>query len=206
MSLGPRFFALIPAAGKSRRMGRPKLSLPLGDRTVLEHVVGRFRQAGVREVLVVLSPQLTDLEPLATRAGAVTLVMDQQTPDMRATIQTGLQWLLDHRDLNQDYWFLSPADHPTLVAGVVEALQKAISSYPDSSIFIPTYRDQRGHPALVSSEHIRPILEIPEGQGVNRYFRSRGDVTREIPYAKEEILWDLDTPEEYERLRELWSS
>ncbi len=33
-------FAVVPAAGRASRMGRPKLSLPLGGRTVLEHVVG----------------------------------------------------------------------------------------------------------------------------------------------------------------------
>ena len=40
-------FALIPAAGRSRRMGRPKLALPLAGRSVLEHVVGALQQAGV---------------------------------------------------------------------------------------------------------------------------------------------------------------
>ncbi len=40
-------FALIPAAGKSARMGRPKLTLPLGGRTVLEHVVTALRRGGV---------------------------------------------------------------------------------------------------------------------------------------------------------------
>ena len=38
-------FALIPAAGKSTRMGRPKLALPLGEKTVLEHVIAALRQA-----------------------------------------------------------------------------------------------------------------------------------------------------------------
>ena len=32
-------FAVVPACGHSTRMGRPKLALPLGDRTVIERVV-----------------------------------------------------------------------------------------------------------------------------------------------------------------------
>ena len=40
-----RTFGLIPAAGKSRRMGRPKLMLPLGDSTVLEQVFAAVRKA-----------------------------------------------------------------------------------------------------------------------------------------------------------------
>ena len=31
--------AIIPAAGHSRRIGRPEAVLPLGDLTVIEHVI-----------------------------------------------------------------------------------------------------------------------------------------------------------------------
>ena len=51
-----RTFGLIPAAGKSRRMGRPKLTLPLAARTVLEAVLDTVRQGGVETVLVVVGP------------------------------------------------------------------------------------------------------------------------------------------------------
>ena len=32
-------FAIVPACGHSTRMGRPKLALPFGERTVIEHIV-----------------------------------------------------------------------------------------------------------------------------------------------------------------------
>ena len=38
-------YAVVPAAGRSSRMGRPKLSLPLGERTVLEQVILALRKA-----------------------------------------------------------------------------------------------------------------------------------------------------------------
>src|SRR5437660_9758870 len=89
-------FALIPAAGESRRMGRPKLTLPLGDRTVLEHVIMALRQAGLEHILVVAGPHSADVAALAHQAGASTLVLPQQTPDMRATVEQGLVWLETH--------------------------------------------------------------------------------------------------------------
>ena len=61
-------FAIIPAAGHSTRMGRPKLSLPLGERTVLEHVIAALRQGGVDHVLVVVAPHVAELVPLANAA------------------------------------------------------------------------------------------------------------------------------------------
>src|SRR5438477_2553793 len=87
-----RTFALLPAAGTSSRMGRPKLALPLGERTVLERVLDSLHSAEVIDILVVLGPQVANLGPLAEKCGAKTLLLEQQTPDMRATIQCGLEW------------------------------------------------------------------------------------------------------------------
>ena len=38
-SANPRFFAIIPAAGYSRRMGAPKLLLPFRNATVIDHKI-----------------------------------------------------------------------------------------------------------------------------------------------------------------------
>ena len=55
-------YGLIPAAGKSSRMGRPKLSLMLGERTVLTHVLDSLREGGVAQTLVVVGPQSGDAD------------------------------------------------------------------------------------------------------------------------------------------------
>ena len=62
--------AVVPAAGKSRRMGRSKLTLPLGGRNVLEWALAGLRQGGVEQVLVVVGPGEAQLVPSAEAAGA----------------------------------------------------------------------------------------------------------------------------------------
>src|ERR1700676_510772 len=110
-----RTFALLPAAGTSSRMGRPKLALPLGERTVLERVLDAVRSAQVTDILVVLGPQVADLKFRAEEAGARTLLLDRQTADMRATVQCGLDWLEKYeRPDDDDAFLLLPPDHPTL--------------------------------------------------------------------------------------------
>src|SRR4051812_30349558 len=93
----PRTFALIPAPGKSARMGRPKLALPLGGCTILERVIAALRGAGVDTVLVVLAPHSHDLIDLARATGAEVLALPEETPDMRATVERGLDWLAERR-------------------------------------------------------------------------------------------------------------
>ena len=90
--------AVVPAAGHSSRMGRPKLALPLGDRTVLEHVVAALRDGGAAHVVVVIGPHVPELVPLAESAGADVCRLPEATADMRATVEHGLRWLEDrHR-------------------------------------------------------------------------------------------------------------
>ena len=45
--------AVVLAAGLSRRMGRPKMTLPWGETTVIGQVVQVLDQAGVDEIVVV---------------------------------------------------------------------------------------------------------------------------------------------------------
>jgi molybdenum cofactor cytidylyltransferase len=197
----PRTFALIPAAGQSRRMGRPKLSLPLGDRTVVEHVIAAFRQAGVADILLVLAPHTAELAPLADKAGANILLLPAATPDMRATVQAGLAHLeQQHRPSPADFWFLVPADHPTLESLLIAEMLAARSAQADASIFIPTWQGRRGHPALIAWQHVAGMCGLPADQGLNRYLRQHTEQTRELPAASADVLCDLDTPEDYQRL------
>lgn len=198
-------FALLPAGGLSTRMGRPKLSLPLGGRTVLEQVIRTLRRAAVEHILVVLGPHAADLAAPAANAGALVEVLAAPTPDMRATVVHGLRWLEQRfHPQPEDFWLLIPADHPALAASVVQALQESRRQRPERSIFIPTFNGQRGHPALLAWQHVAAIHALPRDQGLNRYFRLQQSATQEVPVDSPAVLTDLDTPEDYERLLRDW--
>jgi molybdenum cofactor cytidylyltransferase len=194
-------FAVIPAAGKSVRMGRPKLLLPLGDRTILERVIASLREAGVEQVLVVVGPHVPQLAPLAQSAGAHVLRLAEETPDMRATVEAGLRWLEERfRPRPDDRWLLVPADHPTLVPMVVRTLLQERAAIDDASIVIPTHDGRRGHPALIDWKHVAGMRALPAGSGLNVYLREHAAETREVPVDSPDVLCDLDTPDDYERL------
>ncbi|MFO0843448.1 MAG: nucleotidyltransferase family protein [Gemmataceae bacterium] len=192
---------LIPAAGHSRRMGRPKLGLPVAGKTVLEHVVAALLDSGVNPVLVVLGPHVADLSDAARAAGASVLLLPWPTPDMRATIERGLEWLDETlRPNDDDDWLLSPGDHPTLEVTVVRALLAARAAHPDKTVIVPTYEGRRGHPAVVRWRLVAGLRAHPPGEGLNTYFRARATETLEWPVSSGSVVEDLDTPEDYERL------
>ena len=49
----PNISAIILAAGKSQRMGQPKMLLPWKDTTVLGQVVMTFSKVGIADIIVV---------------------------------------------------------------------------------------------------------------------------------------------------------
>lgn len=201
------FFALIPAAGHSTRMGKPKLALPLGGRCVLEHVIDAFAKAGVPELVVVLGPHVTELGPVAERAGAQAVVLPGFTPDMRTTVEHGLRWIEErHQPAAADAWLLAPADHPVLDAAVVRQLTDVFQAQTRCSIAVPTFNGKRGHPAVISWRHVAGMRALSPNVGLNAYLRQHSDETLEVPVESDSVLLDLDTPAEYERLQQRFST
>jgi molybdenum cofactor cytidylyltransferase len=193
-------FAVVPAAGLSSRMGRPKLSLSLGGRTVLERVVAALRKGGVDEVLAVIGPTDVRLTALAEAAGASVLRLSEATADMRATVEEGLH-LLEERfhPRPDDAWLLAPADHPMLDSEVVRRLLAAYAARPSQSIMVPEHEGRRGHPTLIAWRHVSDIRAHPSGKGINDYLRSQEGQIMEVPAPSAAVLWDLDAPDDYER-------
>lgn len=205
--MSARTFAVVPAAGHSRRMGQPKLALPLAGRPVMAWVIDALRQAGVAPVLVVVGPHVSQLIPIAADAGAEVLALPEETPDMRATVEHGLRWLEErYEPTPQDSWLLVPADHPTLESDVVRRLLDARTKNSTHSIGVPRFAGRRGHPTLIAWGHVAGIRAWPAGQGLNRYLRAHAAETLEVPVGSATVLADLDTPEEYQRLQKVFGS
>ena len=193
--------ALLPAAGKSSRMGRSKLALPLGTSTVLERLVGTLRERGIRSIFVVVAPDDHRLTELASRAGAAALRLPKPTGNMRDTVQFGLRKLLGNGlASNNDSWLLIPADHPALTGASLSALLEAHAREPNVEIFIPTFEGKRGHPAILPFSILQDIEELPEGEGINQLLRRLADRTLLVPVADPAVLLDLDTEEDYAKL------
>jgi molybdenum cofactor cytidylyltransferase len=195
--------AIVPACGHSTRMGRPKLALPLGDRSVIERVVLALRAGGVERVLVVVGPHVPELVPLARESGAAVLTLDEATPDMRSTVERGLSWVEEHHKLTpDDWWCLAPGDHPAFPSQVVRDLISLAGGDASCSIVVPRYLVRRGHPVLLRWKHVAGIRALAPGEGINTHLRRFEAELRELPVTDPGVLANLDTPEDYAKLQE----
>lgn len=195
-----RVFAVIPAAGRSRRMGQPKLLLPFSGRTVIAGVLDALNDAGVTARAVVVRPDDQPLQDEVLRCKGELVVPDREPPDMRSSLETGLQWIAARfQPLPDDAWLLLPADHPIvsgrLIAAVIDAWRAGKPEW-----LVPTHAGQRGHPLISRWSTIEEVFALPQDQGLNALLRLSTTNVTEFPLDDPAILCDLDVPADYARL------
>lgn len=197
-----RLFALIPAAGRSRRMGTSKLLLPWQGATVIEQLIATLTRPDIAAVVIVMRPDDVALQDVVQRTSAVAVIPDHEPPDMRDSVEIGLRAIRQRfAPSDKDAWLLIPADHPLLEAEVLGGLL-AHWSRGDCEALMPTFDRKRGHPTLLSWSLAARVEQLPREVGVNSLLRSTTTRVTEWPTDRESVLTDLDTPEDYLRWKQ----
>jgi len=192
-----RFFAVVPAAGRSVRMGEPKLLLPWGKSTIIESVLAAWRASRVTRIVVVVHPADARLAELCQSAGATVIQPEIPPPDMKASVRHAVAWLVAHESpTDHDAWLLAPADMPLVTTAVIDAVIAA-HNMAAPSIVAPAANDRRGHPVLFPWPLSNEVAQLAENEGLNALVKRH--VVKELPWQNaQEILTDIDTPAEYQ--------
>lgn len=194
-----RSFALIPAAGRSQRMGQPKLLLPWGKSTVIEHVLAAWKTSRVSAVIVTAHPNDDELIARCRAAGAEVAIVDPPPADMKASVAAGLSYLAAaYEPRSNDVWLLAPADMPRLNARLIDHV---LAAHRPSAprVLVPVSDGRRGHPVLFPWPLAAEVCRLPAGQGINALVAAAGP--EEIECNEAAAFADLDTPDDYARLR-----
>ena len=201
-----RWFAVIPAAGRSVRMGQPKLLLPVFDgqheTPLILKVIGVWKrsQPSASAVVATVHPDDDALARLCREAGAEVVQPAVPPPDMKASIAAALQYLEERRaPTAADVWLTAPADLPELSPGVIVKLLQAYDRAAPQ-IIRPMHADRFGHPTLLPWSTKNEVGKIPADRGLDYLFER-------LPFAIVEagpecLAADVDTPADYRRLHD----
>ncbi len=120
---------------------------------------------------------------------------------MRASVEWGLRTIPERfAPQPDDGWLLVPGDHPVLDGSVVgDVIQEWSARRP--AILVPTHQGRRGHPTIFSWRLAAEALALPRDVGLNELVRRHAGDVVEWESPSDAIRLDLDTPEDYERLR-----
>lgn len=195
--MSSRSFAIVPAAGSSRRMGQPKLLLEWRHSTVIETVLGAWRASRIEVVVAVVRADHTELIERCRAAGAIVAVQAVPPPEMRDSVRAGLDYVDQHfAPQARDVWLLAPADMPGITPAAIDALLDAHD--PEApSILVPVVHGRRGHPVLFPWPLREDVRNLGADEGVNALLARRR--VREVAIPEPGLIDDLDTPADYLR-------
>jgi molybdenum cofactor cytidylyltransferase len=193
MNAGP-FAAIVLAGGFSSRMGGFKPLLPIGEKTVVEHLISTFRTNGV-EVFLVTGHRAKDLAA-AVGGQAVHIVENPYFQEgMFSSVQAGI------RALTGGFagTFVAPVDIPLVRPFTIGRLIEAASDRPERIVY-PFFAGRRGHPPLIPSRLLPRILGWPRESDLKSALEEAQGEAVEIAVADRFIHSDLDNPTDYQRL------
>ncbi len=192
--------AIILAAGKYERMGRPKALLNFDGVRCIDLVLSACRRAGIDDIIVVLGH----------RAGELAAALDA---DVRPVVNTNyeagqtssLKAGVEHLPQECDGFLLFPVDFPLVSGRDVSLLLGAFRNRGDKEkVFIPSFDMKRGHPVLLAKELRDELLSLGDDEPARKAIL--GDELR-IHYVNVKnpgVLEDMDTEKDYRRLLALY--
>jgi len=191
-------FAIVPAAGISQRMGQPKLLMPWGDSTVIEHVLTAWTASQVTRTIVVLRRDDGALIKKCRKFPVEVVAPETAPPEMKTSVRYGLDFIRQvAAPSDQDVWLLAPADMPRLQAATINQPPSEHDPLPPS-ILVPRFDTGRGHPVLFPWPTAAEVSTLEADEGVNALLDRHEVRYVDVPDAT--IRDDLDTKEDYRRL------
>ncbi len=184
--------AIVLAAGESRRFGQPKQLLPVGDKTMTQHMVDIVLDSPVEQVIVILGCQAAEIEATIADRPVQVVVNENWKSGLSSSVWAGLSAVKP--EAGAALFVL--ADQPGVTTDVIVRL---IERYRQTRapIVVPTHRGRRGNPVLFDRRLFAELLQVEGDQGGRQIIAEHIDNLEEVEVETEAIFTDIDTPGDY---------
>jgi molybdenum cofactor cytidylyltransferase len=180
--------AVVLAAGESKRMGKQKLLLPWGEKTMIEEVIGHLLESKVHEILVVLGADSPRVEKKIKPLPVKTTV----NPYYKKGMLSSVQWGFKKTEKDVQGVLVCLGDQPLIPFSVIDRI---LDSYEESKkgIIIPVYKKKRGHPVLIDAQYRKEVETLDSNIGLRALMRRHPQDIFEVDVDTPGILKDIDT-------------
>ncbi len=184
---------IILAAGAASRMGKPKLLLPWKGEALICHAARTARQSGLDPLIVVTGAGAEGIKN-ALAGFDVTLV---HNPDWQSGQSTSVRAGILALPAHVEAAFFLLGDQPFVSPDLIQSLtQKFLETRP--AILAPFVGEKRANPVLFSRDMFETLCQLQGDAGARSIFKQYPP--NSMQWADEHILFDIDTPEDYQRL------
>lgn len=189
---------ILLAAGESRRMeGAFKPLLKWGKRTVIGECVYQLRNSRLAEIFVVLGHRELEVRQSLAGSGVQYAINENYRQGMLSSIKSGLAMLSP----NEDAVLIALVDQPMIKASLINKLIAAFEE-GDKGIVLPVYQGKHGHPIIISTAYVDDIMQLADDaeDGLRALIEANRGDWLEVPVETPEVLEDIDSPADYQRL------
>jgi molybdenum cofactor cytidylyltransferase len=183
---------ILLGAGESKRMGRNKLSLPWGKRTIFEHCLRTLLRSDVREVIVVLSHRIGWMGDPWMDQRVKVVNNPYSKMGMSTSIRRGLQAI----DPSSRGILIALGDQPLIKTRTINALIHAFVQ-GRGTIVIPSFRGKQGHPVIFHCRYLKELLKLRGDVGGRSIIEKHPEEVWLVRVKSEGVMKDIDTWEDY---------
>jgi|WetSurSiteA1Bulk_404760.scaffolds.fasta_scaffold04658_4 molybdenum cofactor cytidylyltransferase len=186
---------IVLAAGLSTRFGATKQTSPWEDTNLAAHAVRVALEAGLDPVIVVLGYDAANVEKALTGL-PVRLVSN---PDFAAGQSTSIRYGIDALPERTGAVLFILADQPFVTP---ETMRAIIQTHRRTlaPACVPVFEETRGNPVLFDKTLFDELRDLSGDAGGRVLLEKYRDTIVSVP-ASHAVLLDIDTPEDYARLR-----
>ncbi|MEI6048329.1 MAG: nucleotidyltransferase family protein [Bacteroidota bacterium] len=187
-------WAIILAAGESKRMGFPKMLLTMNGKTMLENVIDNVSASDIENILIVLGSDRDLLIDLVDKSPVNSCYNDNYKEGMLSSVKCGF--------INLPSGFeaalVFQGDQPLIT---FDSINKVIKAYRTSGkgMVVPVFNKKRGHPLLIDRKYYDEIEKLDDNEGLRSLTCQFSDDVMEVETDEPGILRDFDTYEEYKK-------
>ncbi|USK72338.1 nucleotidyltransferase family protein [Peribacillus asahii] len=185
--------AIVLAAGYSSRANAFKMTLPMGQMSVLEQTISKFEGLCSRVIVVagfqaeIIQEEIAKIISKNAYSFQIKFVYNENfNQGMFHSIQKGCN------EVNAPTFFITPGDCPLVKKETVQLLAKH-----KGNVVIPSFDYKGGHPIKLSSEVKQKILETNPESNLRVVLGSYEKQYMNVDDAG--VLMDVDTPEDYQK-------
>jgi len=199
---------ILLAAGRSSRMeeGRHKLLLPLGERTVLAHVVETVLASEAHPLVIILGYQTKQIRAVLAPYTAQPEVILVDNPDyqqgMSTSLRRGVATLLATSPASEGALIML-GDQPLMTPRVINTVIETKHT-TGKRIVTPYYNGKRGNPTLFDASLFPELLEMTGDEGGRKVIERHCQDVATLALSDSTANYDVDTWETYQQVLALW--
>ncbi len=196
MSVAVRIEAVIPAAGRSRRMGRAKQLIRIDGVPMLLRTVRTVCAGGVQRVVAVVHSGIERVLGAGLRhEGALVVCNDDPDSEMVDSIRAGLRCLSVTSTGGPTGILIVPGDMPGLDERDVRACVEGFRQSPER-IVVASWRRRRGHPVILPASLAEAVFSPLCDAGLRALLARHEAQVRVVECPTSGVLADADRPQD----------